>query len=85
MSNDARYLLHYEMQDYADDFPLSAVEELTSQDVVWLHEPTLIDKYGFEFYCETKHTYPDVIRKVSRADQVLECKDGENWVDITYV
>lgn len=84
MSNDARYLLHYEFQNYANKFPSTEIDKLNNYSgITWLSKLKQVDGYHLDFIGETKHTYPDEIRKISKADQVLECKDGDNWRDIT--
>lgn len=84
MSNDARYLLHYELQDYLNRFPYGEIDKLNNYSgITWISKLKQIDGYHLDFVGETKHIYPDLMRNESKADQILECRDGENWSDIT--
>lgn len=81
MSLDAKYILRYEIQPYSSPTPMS-------KDIEYLQ-----NKYGGDFiqmgseydlYWEKpKYTLLQEELKQLYADQILEYKDCDEWVDIT--
>lgn len=78
MSRDARYLLHYEPQPYANNFPASEIDELNNHpDIHWFDKLAPVSPYDYMGEC--KHSHLDLIKELSKADQILVSYDGQEW------
>jgi hypothetical protein len=84
MSNDAKYIIEYELLPYTDkNYPQNEIDALNKCEDILISEKFTRIGIGYTYYGETKYQWKDEIKKHVTAVQVLECKECCLWEDVT--
>ena len=75
MSADRKYIVSYETQNYANNFPYSEIERLKE---CW-NIADIKEIWTMVFYVECHKWSEDDLIKSLRADQVLYAEDWDNY------
>lgn len=82
MSNDWKYILHYESQSYVSPTPQTKDKETIRNHYAHIEEIEFLE-FGNEMYFQPpKYLIPKELRNKLLADQVLERQDSWWWEQI---
>ena len=75
MSTDRRYIVSYEMQSYAHNFPYTEIERIKKDSNIAKADEIC----PMVFHIECHKWSEDALLKTLKADQILYSDDGENF------